>query len=391
MRRSLALLAALLAPCAAAIPAGGCNNQGAAADAGGDGTIVTAGGDSGNEDAEADGGGVLSSTMRLANMSPDLGPVDFCWRVAGSGSFTGPVIATPLDGGIGPGLQDASDAGDAAVEAESLDAGSPEAEEDAEDAPPDEAVEGESDASSDASVDGSVDAVAPSTDAGEATGDATAPVEAGVPVQVAFGAMTAYVELPAIGTIDIALVSPGQLSCSVPAFVGHVTLDPGKPATVAVMGLLGVDAGAASALVMRSFTDEPTSAQGIQVRFIHAALGWPGSDEPAPPLAVQAGSALLVPELDPTEVAAPSASPAIDSLGYATAPTFDAPAPIELSSLGDASPRTWTTPFFSLGLVPGTSHTAFVVSLGQGALGIAWCGGPQSVELPGSCIVQPAR
>ncbi len=388
MRRSLALLAALLVPCAAAIPAGGCNNQGAAADAGGDGTIVMAGGDSGSEDAEGDGSGVLSSTMRLANMSPDLGPVDFCWRVAGSGSFTGPVIATPLDAGMGTGPQDASDAGDAAVEAESLDAGSEEA---AEDASPDEAVEGEADASSDASSDASVDALAPSTDGGETSFDATASVEAGVPVQVAFGAMTAFVELPAIGTLDIALVSPGQLSCNVPAFVGHVTLDPGKPATVAVMGLHGVDAGAASALVMRSFTDEPTSAEGIQVRFVHAALGWPGSDDPAPPLAVQAGSALLVPELDPTEIAAPSASPAIDSLGYASAPTFDAPAPIELLSLGDASPRTWTTAFFSLGLVPGTSHTAFVISLGQGALGIAWCGGPQSVELPGSCIVQPAR
>ncbi len=383
MRRSLALLAALLAPCAAAIPAGACNSQGAAVDAGADGTVVMAGGDSGNEDAEGDGGGVLSSTMRLANMSPDLGPVDFCWRVAGSGSFTGPVIATPLDAGIGSSPQDASDAGDVAVEAESLDDGSTEA---AEDAWPDGAVEGETDASSDATV----DAPTPS-DAGEASSDATASVEAGVPVQVAFGAMTEFVELPAIGTIDIALVSPGQLSCSVPAFVGHVTLDPGKPATVAVMGLLGVDAGAASALVMKSFTDEPTSAQSIQVRFVHAALGWPGSAEPAPPLAVQAGSALLVPELDPTEVAAPSASPAIDPLGYATAPTFDAPAPIELSSLGDAAPRTWTTPFFSLGLVPGTSHTAFVVSLGQGALGIAWCGSSQSVELPGSCVLQTAR
>jgi hypothetical protein len=384
MRRSLALLAVLLTPCAAAIPAGGCTNQGASADAGSDGTIVMAGGDSGSEDAESDGSGVLSSTMRLANMSPDLGPVDFCWRVAGSGSFTGPVIATPLDAGVGPGPQDASEAGDATVDAESLDASS---DEPAEDDAPDGAVEGEGDSESDASL----DAAGPSPDAGETTGDATTSVDAGVPLQVAFGAMTAFVELPAIGTLDIALVSPGQLSCNDPAFIGHVTLDPGTPATVAVMGLLGADAGSAAAIVMKSFTDEPTSALGIQVRFVHAALGWPGGDGPAPPLAVRAGSALLVPELDPTEVPAPSVSPSIDSLGYVTAPTFDAPAPIELSSLGDASPRTWTTPFFSLGLVPGTSHTAFVVSLGQGALGIAWCGGSQSVELPGSCVLQPAR
>jgi hypothetical protein len=384
MRRSLALLAALLAPCAAAIPAGGCTNQGAAADAGGDGTVVMAGGDSSTEDAESDGSGVLSSTMRLANMSPDLGPVDFCWRVAGSGSFTGPVIATPLDAGVGAGPQDAAEAGEAGVEAESPDATSEDA---AEDAAPDGPVEGAVDSASDASL----ETAAPSPDGGETTDGATVSVEAGVPVQVAFGAMTAFVELPAIGTLDIALVSPGQLSCNGPAFIGHVTLDPGTPATVAVMGLLGADAGSASALVMKSFTEEPTSAQGVQVRFVHAALGWPGGDGPAPPLAVQAGSALLVPELDPTDVPAPSVSPPIDSLGYVTAPTFDAPAPLELSSLGDASPRTWTTSFFSLGLVPGTSHTAFVVSLGQGALGIAWCGGSQSVELPGSCVLQPAR
>lgn len=378
------MLAALLAPCAAAIPAGGCTNQGASADSGVDGTLVITGGDSGSEDAEVDGSGVLTSTMRLANMSPDLGPVDFCWRVAGSGSFTGPVIATPLDAGTPGSSLDAAEGGDATVDADGGDGPTEEAEEEA---PPDGALEGEADSATEASL----DAATPSPDAGEPAADAAESVEAGVPVQVAFGAMTAFVQLPAIGTLDIALVSPGQLSCNSPAFIGHVTLDAEKPATVAVMGLIGVDAGAASAFVMKSFTDEPTTAQGVQVRFIHAALGWPGSGEPAPPLAVQAGSALLVPELDPAEIAAPSESPPIDSLGYATAPAFDAPAPIELFSLGDASPRTWTTSFFSLGLVPGTSHTAFVVNLAQGALGIAWCADSQSVELPGSCVVQPAR
>ncbi len=381
MRRSLALLAALVLPCAAAVPASGCSSQGGSADASTDGTYVLPGPDGGSEDAESDGSASLSSTMRLANLSPDLGAVDFCWRVAGASTFTGPVIMGALDAGFaGPAPPDASEAGDASAEAS--DAAAQDAGETA--SPEDDSGESTlSDAASDAAETGASDAEA---------GDAASVVgEAGIPVQVAFGAMTAFVQLPAIGTLDIALVRPNQLSCDSPAFVGHVTLDPGKSATVAVMGLLGVDAGGESALVMRSFTDEPANEQAARVRLIHAALGWPGGEGPAPALAVQVGSALLAPEIDPGQTAPASSAAGIDSLGYVTAPIFSSPAPIELFTLADAAPRTWATPFFALGLQAGTSVTAFVVSTGGGALGVAWCGGSQSGELPGSCILEPAR
>src|ERR1700722_1615201 len=192
MRRPLALLAALLAPCAAAIPTGGCNNQAGPSDASPDATIIP-GGDSGNEDAESDGGGVLTSTMRLANMSPDLGPVDFCWRVTGSTSFAGPVIATPLDGGPPASGTDASDASadaDASPDASALEDASDDARE--EDAIPEAASE---DAIADA-TDDALDAEAASVDASEDASDASeAPGDAGgVPLQVSFGAMTAFVQ-----------------------------------------------------------------------------------------------------------------------------------------------------------------------------------------------------
>jgi hypothetical protein len=384
MRRSLALLAALAAPCAAAIPTGGCSNQGSPADASTDGTYVLPGPDSGNEDAETDGAASLTSTMRLANMSPDLGSVDFCWRVTGASTFTGPVIMGSLDAGTpGPAPEDASDGGDAIADAIATGDGSEDAAEDTTAEAGDESGDAASDASSDAGAAGGSDGA--SGDGGEATG------EAGVPVQVSFGAMTGFVQLPAIGTLDIALVPPNQLSCDSPAFVGRVTLDPGKSATVVVMGLRGADAGSESSLAMKSFIDEPANAQTAQVRFIHAALGWPGGDGPAPPLAVQVGSTLLASEIDPTQVALTSTAAAVDSLGYVTAPVFGSPAPIELFTLGDAAPRTWTTPFFALGLLQGVSVTAFIVSLGDGALGVSWCGGAQSGELPGSCVLEPAR
>jgi hypothetical protein len=386
MRRSLALLAALAVPCAAALPTGGCSNQASPADASTDGTYVFPGPDSGNEDAETDGGTDLVSTMRLANMSPDLGAVDFCWRVTGASSFTGPVIMGSLDAGtVGPAPQDASEGGDAVADAGGAEGGAEGGSVDAAEEPTAEG--GGEDAASDAAADATpADASdGASGEGGEATG------EAGVPVQVSFGAMTAFVQLPAIGTLDIALVRPDQLSCDSPTFVGHVTFDPGKSATVAIMGLLAADGGSESALVMKSFTDEPANARTAEVRFIHAALGWPGGDGPAPPLAVQVASSLLASEIDPAQVATTSTSAVVDSLGYASAPVFGSPAPIELFSLGDAATHTWTTPFFPLGLLPGTTHTAFVVSLGEGALGVAWCGGAQSGALPGSCVLERAR
>jgi hypothetical protein len=366
-------------PCAAAFPAGGCTNQGAPADASADLTFVTPGGDSGAEDAESDGGPTLTSTMRLANMSPDLGQVDFCWRVTGSSTFVGPVIATSLDAGVDVSTPDAAvgEAGDASS-SHPVDAAEEEASSDGD-------VEGSMEASA------GIDALAGDDGGGDAAADAetgaTAP--SGVPVQVAFGQMTGFVSIPAIGTLDIALVSPNQLSCNDPAFIGRVTLDPGKNATVVVMGLSTPEAGPGSGLVMKSFTDEPADPATARVRLVHAALGWPGEDAPTPALAVTLAGQVTV-DLAPTDTPVASTSPLVDALGYVVAPTFAGPAPVSLSTLGDAGTHTWTTDFFQLDLQPGASLSAFVVSQAGGALGLVWCDA-QSVVVPGACVLELAR
>ena len=385
------MLAALAVPGAAVLPTGGCSNQAGPSDASADGTTVLPGPDSGDDDAESDGANAPFSTMRLANMSPDLGAIDFCWRVYGASTFTGPVIMGSLDAGApGPGTPDAAE-GDAAADTSAGDHDLEDGSGDLGDAGEGSEIgEGGDGGPTEAEADGSLDAASDSSD-GAVDEGTTAPGEAGAIVQVSFGAMTGLVQLPAIGTLDIALVSPDQLSCESPAYVGRVTLDPGKTATVVVMGLLGVDAGGESSLVLRSFTDEPADPTTARVRLVHAALGWPHGNGPAPPLSVQAGSAVLATEVSPGQIAMTSTSPGVDALGYAVAPAFSSPAPVELFTIGDAAPHTWSTPFFPLGLLPGVSVTAFIVSGTQGTLGVAWCGGAQSGELPGSCILQPAR
>jgi hypothetical protein len=393
MRRFLALLAALAVPGAAVLPTAGCSNQAGPSDASADGTIVLPGPDSGNDEAESDGASALFSTMRLANMSPDLGAVDFCWRVYGASTFTGPVIMGSLDAGApGPGTPDAAEGGGAGEAGADTSAGDDELEGGPGNASDGSEIgEGGDGGPAEAEADGSPgDAASDASDSAEDEG-ASAPGEAGAVVQVSFGAMTGLVQLPAIGTLDIALVSPNQLSCESPAYVGQVTLDPGKTATVVVMGLRGVDAGGESSLVLRSFTDEPADPTTARVRLVHAALGWPHGNGPAPPLSVQAGSSVLANEIDPGQIAMTSTSPGVDALGYAVAPAFSSPAPVELFTIGDAAPRTWSTPFFPVGLLPGVSVTAFIVSGTQGTLGVVWCGGAQSGELPGSCMLQPAR
>lgn len=388
MRRSLALFAAVITPAVAALSMDGCANLGSAADASADGTIVLPGPDAGGDDAEGEGGAAITTTLRLANMSPDLGPVDFCWRVTGSGSFTGPVLGGLTDGG------GAAPAGDAAADGSEDAAGMGASGE----ASSDDAREAASDAETGAIADDATAQKDASDDGAPAPRDSAAPDgatshDAGSPVQVAFGSISPFEVLPVAGTLDLALIAPNQLSCGQPRFVGQVTLDPGKITTVAVMGLLEADAGAESALQMKAFTDEPIGGQGAQLRFIHAALGWrgpPGGEGPAPALSVEVAGVLVVPALAPTEVAAPSTAPPIDPLGYADVPPVPAFAPIELFTQGDAAPHTWTTPFFEPGLLPGTTHTAFVVSLGAGALGIAWCGVAQLGALP-PCAVWRAR
>ena len=170
----------------------------------------------------------------------------------------------------------------------------------------------------------------------------------------------------------------------------RVTLDPGKSATVTLMGIAAADAGSASALALVAFTDEPTDPAAARVRFVNAALGGP-STPPSPPVSVRTGNVLLAPEVDPGQATLTSTTPPVDALGYLDAPTVVAVAPIQLDSLGDAAPHTWTTGFAALDVRPGTTHTGFVVSLDAGALGVAWCTDISSVAGPPACKLLPAR
>ena len=63
-----------------------------------------------------------ATTMRLAHVAEDLGPVDFCYRMAKTSSFEGPVLGGGL-GGNKAGDAGIADGGDASPTADPLDAG----------------------------------------------------------------------------------------------------------------------------------------------------------------------------------------------------------------------------------------------------------------------------
>lgn len=333
MRR---IILVLLLPAAGAslALAGGCSGSSSAsgADASLDGSgVIVGGGDSSAGDAPTEGGSSATTTMRLAHASNGLGPIDFCWRPTGTATLMGPVLS---------GARMRTDAGTTA---------------------PDSRASTDSPTSADAA-----DAELALVDAQEPGAGAGA---------LAFGSMTGEVTLPISGTLDIAIVPAGQTSCLEPSLVDQVTLDAGATTTVVVMGVPGQEAGP-SALTLAGFVDEtPSPSQTALVRLIHAALG--SSDEPsAPALAIWASATLVAADIEPGKATTESATnPSVNALGYTTVdPTGDTVF-LYLTTVGDAhAPATWTTPATALGLGPGSVHTGLIVSLEQGALGVAWCG-----------------
>jgi hypothetical protein len=382
-----AALAALTAASTAGAPA--CTpSNGNGVDASLDHLPIVPGGEAGGDDGGGDAQTGTQTTISLANMSPDLGAVDFCWRVSGSAMFTGPVLGGSLDGGTSPGGEtEEGGAVDAAADASGA--------EDASDAtePPDATLEAGSPADG-AAADATADA-APTSDAGDAaaSSDAAVPDAATPQPPVAFASLSAAVTLPASGTIDIALVAAGQLSCGSPVAIGTVTLDAGKITTVAVMGLAGAEAGSDSALSLVAFTDELSDATVAKVRFVHAALGWPDASGavPAPSLSARAGPVVLAPEVDPRHATTPATMPPVDPLGFASVMPVSGFTVLTLSTLGDGgAARAWSTGFVGIDALPGTVHTGFIVSLREGALGVAWCGVGPTVGVP-TCRLWPAQ
>jgi hypothetical protein len=360
------LLAAAFASTALA---GGCSGgkNGGAADASADSYGVHVTGDGAAGDGEGEGGDAAmgeQTTMRLAHASPDLGPIDFCWRQTGNASFTGPVLGGDLPPEAGPPTADGSldGAGDGETSGDAADAWND---------------------AGDAWFESGTPEAGMSETGTPGTGDS------GMPAELVFGTMSPDVLLPSAGTFDIAVVAAGQTSCASRRLAGTVTLDAGKRATVVLMGLAAQDSGP-DALTVVAFTDAPVDAQTARVRMIHAALG--ASNEPATgPLSVKAGDTLIAAEVEPMMTSTASTTPEVDALGYSTLAPLVAPTVLELGTVGDVAAAHWVTTGSDLAVLAGTSHTGIVLTLGQGALGIAWCGDAPTSRGAATCAVLVAQ
>ncbi|MEO6572699.1 MAG: DUF4397 domain-containing protein, partial [Polyangiaceae bacterium] len=168
--------------------------------------------------------GVLTAMFRVAHLAPDLGMIDVCYRVSTSEAFTGPLLAE-----LSP----------------PLDASTPDS--------PTTAVDG-----------GVPDAATFLT---------------GIP----FRAVTNYFTAPTAASIEIAVVSASDASCSTPRARSRITLDPGKHVTITLMGVAEADAGAIGELALVPFVDDTTpDPSGARSRIIHAALGTNGNSASGP-------------------------------------------------------------------------------------------------------------
>ena len=138
---------------------------GSGSDGGADGD----GGPSGRPDAAVGptDAAAPATTMRLAHLAEDLGPVDFCYRMAKTSSFEGPVLGGGL-GELKPGDAGAMDGGDASIGGDPLDAS-----------------DGDEGGADDAGADG------------------------GAP-RVGYRTVSRYLTLAASGPLTIALVAPGS-------------------------------------------------------------------------------------------------------------------------------------------------------------------------------------
>lgn len=324
----------------------------ACADSGGSGSDGSTTGDGGS--VTAPGPAVVAgdseapaTTMRLAHVAQDLGPVDFCYRTASSTSFVGPV----LGGGLGGSKKDAgaTDGGEAGTDDD--DAGHDDTGDD---------TGGDDDAGGD----------------GDA-GDAGA-------ASIAHRTVSRYLTLSASGPLTLALVAPGATSCATPLFVADVTLDPGKLSTVAIVGRAEPDAGDASLALVAFIDDRMTVSDKARVRMIHAALGTAAGRAPAAALAARASGAetlALADSVEPKKAASPSASVPVDSLGYATITPLPSPARLAVGAAAgtappsnDASVDSWVSEAGELDLRGGSLHTGFILSGdAQQPYEVLWC------------------
>jgi hypothetical protein len=314
---------------------------------GGDASGASGNGDDGGPSSLPDAAvgsadaGTPTATMRLAHLAADLGPVDFCYRAAKASSFAGPV----LGGGLGAPKRDA----------------------------------GASDSGADASGDGG-----DPLDGGalDAAGALDASADAGA-AAIEFLTVSRYLTLDAAGPLTIALVAPGSTSCTSPLLSADVTLDPGKLATVAIIGHLSDDGGAGSLGLVAFIDDRTVAPTTARVRMINAALGAAGADAaPDAPnaLAVRAVGAqtlTLAERVEPRRAGSPSSTVPVDSLGYATVAPVPSPARLAVGAAADtksdAAIDAWVSEAGELGLVGSSLHTGFVLTGSVGSYEVLWC------------------
>ena len=273
-----------------------------------------------------------AATLRLAHVASDLGPVDFCYRTAQGTSFEGPL----LGGGIGV----------------KRDGGAAEG--------------GEGGAGGDA---------APGDDAGNSDAGAAS---------VGYRTVSRYLTLDASGPLVIALVTPGATSCATPFFTAAVTLDPGKLATVAIVGLAATDGGAGALGLVAFIDDRTTTPDKARVRMVNAAFADAAdaaAGSPAAALAVRAVGAqtvTLAERVEPKKAGSPSGAVPVDTLGYATIAPLPSPAQLAVgaaaNTASDAAVNSWVSAAGELGLSGGSLHTGFVLTGESGkSFEVLWC------------------
>ena len=310
-----------------------CGEEGASRDLGPGGDAGKSSGTVGQPSSDARAEAPMS-TMRIAHLAPEIGPIDFCYQGATSGTFIGPVLGAP---GLPHG-----DAGEADVDDGSV---------------PSDPLDGSTlvDAGSDADVD---PALARSA---------------------SYRTVSKYLNLQAAGPITLAIVEAGTTSCANALARADVTLDPGKLFTVV---LFAKPADGGTALDVGAFTDDrSTEPDRLHVRIVHAALGTsavPG----AGPLAVRgvgAKTTVLADRVEPRRASTPSQAVNVDNLGYVTAPPMAPPVslavgPATTDGGAEAGFEPWLSASSDLDLRGGSLHTGFVLSgASESTFEVLWC------------------
>jgi len=353
--------------------------------------------DAGGEDASEGGPTTLMTTLRVAQLSSDLGTIDLCYRASAAETFTGPILASApasSDAGMpddaGPDAADAASFDAGALDVGALDAG-----------PADSGVIGTPDvAVADA---GPADAASPDATMADATltdatvgpdgspSDATADVsaDAGPTTGLAYLQVSSYVTIAGAGTFDVVIVPGGQGECTNAILEREVTLNPGSRATLALQGSAGIDAGAPGALGMITMVDDPAVVAGAtRTRVFDAARGPFGVPSPATlAVGVKGTPSLSLALAAPNAAPMPNATPpTADALGYHTDVPVAAPAELRIQD-ADAGVASWLSVPADLQLVAGTIHTGFIVADPVYAFAVLWCDDTNFGTAASSCTL----